>query len=153
MKAVLQRVKRARCTVGGEETGAIDGGLFVLLGVASGDVESDADVLASRVAVLRIFPNEAGKFDKSLADVKGGALVVSQFTLFADTSRGRRPSFDGAARPEIAIPLYEQFVAKLSEQGVRVATGRFGADMQIELVADGPVTITLDSSSLRSTQT
>ncbi len=151
MKAILQRVKRARVTVAGEETGAIEHGLFVLLGVGQDDGENDADLLAARIPVLRIFPNEAGKFDKSLADVGGGALVVSQFTLFADTSRGRRPSFDGAARPEQAIPLYERFLAKLAEAGVRVAAGRFGADMQIELVADGPVTITLESSSLRAT--
>lgn len=145
MKAVIQRVTRARVTVGGEETGAIEHGIFVLLGVGHDDAESDADALAARIAVLRIFPNEAGKFDKSLLDVKGGALVVSQFTLFADTSRGRRPSFEGAARPEKAIPLYERFVAKLKEAGARVATGRFGADMQIEMTADGPVTITLES--------
>ena len=151
MKAVVQRVARARVTVAGEETGAIERGLFVLLGVGEGDTPEDADLLAARIPVLRIFPNEAGKFDRSLADIAGGLLAVSQFTLYADTSKGRRPSFTGAALPEKAIPLYERFVAKVAEQGIRVGTGKFGADMQIEMVADGPVTITLDSASVRKT--
>ena len=151
MKAVVQRVERAAVSVGGEVVGRIGRGLFVLLGVGHEDGEGDADLLAARIPALRIFPNEAGKFDRSLADVGGGALVVSQFTLFADTSKGRRPSFTGAAAPEIAIPLYERFVAKIAEQKIETATGRFGADMQIELVADGPVTITLDSAALRAT--
>jgi len=135
--------------VAGERVGAIGPGLCVLLGVTVSDTSDEAERLAGKVARLRIFENEAGKFDQSLLDVGGGALVVSQFTLFADTSRGRRPSFSGAALPEKAIPLYERFVKKLGEQ-VRVATGRFGADMQIELVADGPVTLILESSQLRS---
>ena len=152
MKAVLQRVLQAKVTVGSEVTGEIGAGLFVLLGVAHGDRSEDAERLAARIPVLRIFPDDAGRFDRSLLDVKGGALVVSQFTLFADTSRGRRPSFDGAARPETAIPLYDRFVETLRAQGVTVATGRFGADMRIELVADGPVTITLDSADVRGTK-
>ena len=151
MKAVVQRVARARVTVAGEETGAIERGLFVLVGVGAADTPEDADVLAARIPVLRIFPNEAGKFDRSLADVGGGLLAVSQFTLFADTSKGRRPSFTDAAPPDVAVPLYERFVAKVKEQGLRVGTGRFGADMQIELVADGPVTLVLESATLRKT--
>lgn len=151
MKAVVQRVARARVTVAGEETGAIECGLFVLVGVGAGDTPDDADVLAARIPVLRIFPNEAGKFDRSLADVGGGLLAVSQFTLFADTSRGRRPSFTEAAPPDLAVPLYERFVSKVKAQGIRVGTGRFGADMKIELVADGPVTLVLESSDLRKT--
>lgn len=151
MRAVLQRVSRARVSVAGEVTGEIERGLFVLVGVGEGDTPEDADLLAGRIPVLRIFPNEAGKFDRSLADIAGGLLAVSQFTLFADTSKGRRPSFSGAALPETAVPLYERFVAKVAEQGIRTATGRFGADMQIELVADGPVTIVLDSANVRKT--
>lgn len=151
MKAVVQRVRRAKVEVAGEVVGAIDRGLFVLLGVAREDSEADADLLAARIPVLRVFPNDDGKFDRSLVDIAGGALVVSQFTLFADTSRGRRPSFQDAAPPDLAVPLYERFVAKLAEQKVTTATGRFGADMQIEMVADGPVTIELDSKSVRST--
>lgn len=151
MKAVVQRVRRAKVEVAGEVVGAIDRGLFVLLGVGREDAEADADLLAARIPVLRVFPNDDGKFDRSLVDIAGGALVVSQFTLFADTSRGRRPSFQDAAPPDLAVPLYERFVAKLAEQKVTTATGRFGADMQIEMVADGPVTIELDSKSVRST--
>lgn len=151
MKAVVQRVTRARVTVDGEATGAIERGLLVLLGVGAHDGPDDCDLLAARIPVLRIFPNEAGKFDRSLVDIGGGLLAVSQFTLFADTSKGRRPSFTDAAMPEKAIPLYERFVAKVAEQGIRTATGRFGADMQIELVADGPVTIVLDSANVRKT--
>lgn len=150
MKAVLQRVKRASVSVDGQVIGTIGSGLFVLLGVGQEDGDSDADTLAARIPVLRIFPNEAGKFDRSLLDVRGRALVVSQFTLFADTSRGRRPSFSGAAAPDKAVPLYERVVGKLREAGVETATGRFGADMQIDLVADGPVTLVLDSAELRS---
>lgn len=151
MKAVVQRVSRARVTVAGEETGSVERGLLVLLGVGIGDGPDDADLLASRIPVLRIFPDEAGRFDRSLLDIGGGLLVVSQFTLFADTSKGRRPSFTDAAPPEKAVPLYERFVAKVAEQGIRTATGRFGADMQIELIADGPVTIILDSATARKT--
>jgi D-tyrosyl-tRNA(Tyr) deacylase len=149
VKAVLQRVKRASVSVDGQVIGTIGSGLFILLGVGQEDADSDADTLAARIPVLRIFPNEAGKLDRSLLDVKGGALVVSQFTLFADTSRGRRPSFSGAALPDKAVPLYERVVAKLREAGVETATGRFGADMSIELVADGPVTLVLESAGLR----
>jgi len=140
MRAVVQRVERARSTPGG----AIGAGLCVLLGVAEGDDEAAADRLAGRVARLRIFEGEDGKFDRSLLDTRGAALVVSQFTLIADTRKGNRPSFAAAARPELAEPLYERFAAALRGLGVPVATGVFGARMAIELVNDGPVTIVLE---------
>jgi D-tyrosyl-tRNA(Tyr) deacylase len=139
VKAVVQRVARASATPGG----AIERGLCVLLGVAEGDEETDARRLAEKVAKLRVFENEDGKFDRSLLDTGGGALVVSQFTLLADTAKGNRPSFSGAARPETAEPVYEAFAAALRELGVEVATGVFGARMQVELLNDGPVTIVL----------
>jgi D-tyrosyl-tRNA(Tyr) deacylase len=136
----VQRVSRARVTPGGE----IGPGLCVLLGVADGDVEADAERLAGKVARLRVFENDEGKFDRSLLDVSGGALVVSQFTLIADTAKGNRPSFSGAARPERAEPLYERFCEALEREGVLVARGVFGARMALELVNDGPVTIVLE---------
>jgi D-tyrosyl-tRNA(Tyr) deacylase len=145
MRAVLQRVSRARVTVGDRTVGAIGPGLLVLLGIAADDMQSAADWLLEKVLDLRIFENDNGKFDRSLRDLHWDLLVVSQFTLLADTSKGRRPSFTGAARPEHAIPLYEYFVAQARSQGVTVATGEFGARMQVELVNDGPVTILLDS--------
>ena len=132
-------MSRARSTPGGE----IGPGLCVLLGVADGDTAEDAARLAGKVARLRIFQNEEGKFDRSLLDVGGEALVVSQFTLLADTTKGNRPSFSAAARPEVAEPLYEDFCAALAAEGVRVTQGVFGASMQIELVNDGPVTVVL----------
>jgi D-tyrosyl-tRNA(Tyr) deacylase len=140
MRAVVQRVERARSTPGG----AIGPGLCVLLGVAQGDDEAAAGRLAGKVARLRIFEGEDGKFDRSLLDVGGAALVVSQFTLIADTRKGNRPSFAAAAPPELAEPLYDRFAAALRELGVPVETGVFGARMAIELVNDGPVTIVLD---------
>lgn len=140
MKAVVQRVARARSTPGG----AIGAGLCVLLGVAEGDDEAAAARLAAKVAALRIFENDAGKFDRSLLDIGGEALVVSQFTLLADTTKGNRPSFSGAARPEHAEPLYERFVEALADLGVRVETGVFGARMALELVNEGPVTIVVE---------
>jgi D-aminoacyl-tRNA deacylase len=144
VRAVVQRVSSARVRVGSEERGEIGRGLAVLLGVASGDAPADARRLAGKIARLRIFENEAGKFDRSLLDVGGAALVVSQFTLIADTSRGNRPSFTEAARPEQAVPLYDGFCGALSAQGVHVETGVFGARMAIELVNEGPVTVVLD---------
>ena len=141
MKAVVQRVARARSTPGGE----IGVGLCVLLGVAEGDEAAAADRLAEKIAKLRIFPDEEGKFDRSVVDVGGAALVVSQFTLLGDTSKGNRPSFTAAARPEVAEALYERFADQLRELGVPVETGVFGARMQVELVNDGPVTILLAS--------
>ena len=143
MRAVVQRVLRARVVVRGETVGASGPGLCVLLGVAAGDEVSDAERMAEKIARLRIFENEAGKFDLSLLDVGGEALVVSQFTLFADMSKGNRPSFSDAAPPERAEPLYDAFCRALSELGLRVETGVFGARMQLELVNDGPVTLVL----------
>jgi D-tyrosyl-tRNA(Tyr) deacylase len=139
VKAVVQRVARASVTPGG----SIGAGLCVLLGIADGDTEADVVRLAEKIARLRIFANDEGRFDRSLLDTGGAALVVSQFTLIADTAKGNRPSFSGAARPEVAEPLYERFCAALRELGVEVATGVFGAHMQVELVNDGPVTIVL----------
>jgi D-tyrosyl-tRNA(Tyr) deacylase len=141
MRAVVQRVLRARVVVGGRTVGAIGPGLCVLLGVAAGDSASDAERLAAKIARLRIFENEAGKFDLSLLDIGGEALVVSQFTLIADTAKGNRPSFGGAAPPEEAEPLYEAFCASLRCLGVGLQTGVFGARMQVELLNDGPVTL------------
>jgi len=143
VRAVVQRVLRARVVVRGETVGASGPGLCVLLGVAAGDEVSDAERMAEKIARLRIFENEAGKFDLSLLDVGGEALVVSQFTLFADMSKGNRPSFSDAAPPERAEPLYDAFCRALSELGLRVETGVFGARMQLELVNDGPVTLVL----------
>ncbi|MGZ4380383.1 MAG: D-aminoacyl-tRNA deacylase [Gaiellaceae bacterium] len=140
MRAVLQRVSEARVTPGG----AIGAGLCVLLGVADGDTEHEAERLAGKVARLRVFENAEGKFDRSLLDTGGAALVVSQFTLIADTTKGNRPSLSGAAPPEQAEPLYESFCDALRAEGVSVETGVFGARMQVELVNDGPVTIVLD---------
>ena len=140
MRAVLQRVTRARSTPGG----AIGPGLVVLLGVAEGDSAEDAERLAGKIARLRIFEDGAGKFNRSLLDTEGAALVVSQFTLLADTAKGNRPSFSRAAPPDVAEPLYERFAAALRELGVPAETGVFGARMEIELVNDGPVTIVLD---------
>jgi len=136
----VQRVSSARVTPGGE----IGSGLCVLLGVAEGDTASDVEWLAGKVARLRIFENDDGKFDRSLLDVGGEALVVSQFTLIADTEKGNRPSFAHAARPEQAEPLYEHFCDSLAALGVEVARGVFGARMAVELVNDGPVTIVLE---------
>ena len=145
MRAVLQRVSRASVGVGDEVVGAIEGGLLVLLGVAPDDTEVDVRKLADKVVGLRIFADEANKMNRSVADVGGGVLVVSQFTLFGDCRKGRRPSFVSAAGPEIAVPLYEAFVNALRAQGVFVATGRFGAMMRVELVNEGPVTLILDT--------
>ncbi|HZO95816.1 MAG TPA: D-aminoacyl-tRNA deacylase [Gaiellaceae bacterium] len=140
MRAVLQRVARARVTPGGE----IGPGLVVLLGVAAGDRDEDADRLAGRVARLRVFEGGDGRFDRSLLETGGAALVVSQFTLLADTRKGTRPSFSDAAGPELAEPLYERFCSALRGLGVPVETGVFGARMALELVNDGPVTIVLE---------
>ena len=140
MRAVVQRVSRARVTPGGE----IGPGLCVLLGVAGGDGEEQAARLAGKIARLRVFPDDAGRFDRSVVDVSGAALVVSQFTLIADTTKGNRPSFAGAAPPDEAQPLYERFCSELRDLGVPVETGVFGAKMEVELVNDGPVTIVLD---------
>jgi len=139
VRAVVQRVTRAKATPGGE----IGAGLCILLGVAAGDDEATAERLASKIARLRIFEGDDGKFDRSLLDTGGAALVVSQFTLIADTAKGNRPSFAAAGRPEHAEPIYERFCAELRALGVDVETGVFGARMALELVNDGPVTIVL----------
>jgi D-aminoacyl-tRNA deacylase len=144
LRAVVQRVSRARVLVGGEPRSEIGAGLCILLGVARGDDGATAERLAGRVARLRIFENEEGRFDRSLLDVGGAALVVSQFTLLADTAKGNRPSFTDAAPPKEAEPLYERFCEALRTLEVEVATGVFGARMEVELVNNGPVTILLD---------
>ena len=145
MRAVLQRVRRARVLVGDDETGSIGGGLLVLLGVAPADSAGQARWMADKLVGLRIFADEGGKMNRDVREAGGCVLVVSQFTLFGDCTKGRRPSFVGAATPGVAIPLYEAFIAAIRAHGVRVETGRFGADMQVELVNDGPVTLILDS--------
>ena len=145
MRAVVQRVTRAKVSVENEIIGEIKQGLVVLLGVARDDAEADADYLASKIASLRIFDDEAGKMNRSLVDINGGLLVVSQFTLYGDVRRGLRPSWIEAAAPETAKPLYEYFVERVSKLVAEVACGSFRSLMQVELVNDGPVTILLDS--------
>lgn len=142
---MIQRVRDARVSIEGRVAGEIGPGLCVLLGVARGDGEEEAARLAGKVARLRVFPDDAGKFDRSVVDVRGAALVVSQFTLIADTAKGNRPSFSDAAPPEEAEPLVERFCAELRTLGVPVETGVFGAKMLVELANDGPVTIVLDT--------
>ena len=150
MRALVQRVSSASVTVEGRATGAIDKGLLILLGIKQGDTETEADWLAEKCVHLRIFENEAGKFHHSLLDIKGQALVVSQFTLYGDCRRGRRPGFSDAARPETADALYQYFVQQLNRMGVNTATGVFGAHMDVALVNDGPVTLMLDTEERRS---
>lgn len=145
MKAVVQRVKESSVTVDGREVGRIGRGLLVLLGVAHGDTPSDADDMVEKILHLRIFEDEAGKMNHSLVEVGGALLVVSQFTLYGDCRKGRRPSFVQAARPEAAEALYEHFVGKARERGMLVATGQFRAMMDVALVNDGPVTLILES--------
>jgi D-tyrosyl-tRNA(Tyr) deacylase len=146
MRAVVQRVSRASVTAAGEVTGEIGPGLVVLLGVRSGDTAKEADYLADKVANLRIFADDHDKMNRSVIDTGGAVLVVSQFTLYGDCRKGRRPSYNEAAPPEPAERLYQYFVASLRKQGLSVATGRFQAMMAVELVNDGPVTILLDSA-------
>lgn len=145
MRAVLQRVSRASVTVDGRITGQVGTGVLVLLGVGPDDGTAQVDWLARKIAGLRIFEDEAGKMNHGLVDIGGGALVVSQFTLFGDTRKGRRPSFTRAAHPSHAEPLYEAFCDALAAQGVRVGRGVFGAHMDVELVNDGPVTLILET--------
>jgi D-tyrosyl-tRNA(Tyr) deacylase len=147
MRALLQRVTRASVRVGGAEAAVIGPGLLVLLGVAPDDEDGTARTLAAKVANLRIFRDDAGLTNRSLIDVGGSALVVSQFTLFADTRKGRRPSFLGAAPPEVAEARYEVFARALEELGVTVQRGRFRAEMEVELVNDGPMTVWLDTAA------
>jgi D-tyrosyl-tRNA(Tyr) deacylase len=143
MRAVCQRLREGRVRVAGDVVGEVEHGLCVLLGVARGDGEEEAAKLAGKVARLRIFADDEGRFDRSVLDVGGGVLVVSQFTLIADTAKGNRPSFGEAAPPEAAEPVYERFCAELRALGLPVETGVFGAKMELELVNDGPVTIVL----------
>jgi D-tyrosyl-tRNA(Tyr) deacylase len=145
MRAVVQRVGRCRVTVEGEVTGEIGRGLLVLLGVSKADNQAAADYLAEKILGLRIFEDDAGKMNLSIQDARGEMLVVSQFTLYGDVRRGKRPSFDAAARPEEARRLYEYFVERIRAAGLRCETGQFQAMMDVELVNEGPVTILLDS--------
>ena len=145
MRLVLQRVSSGKVSVDGEAIAAIGPGLVILLGIAPGDGEAQARTLAEKIAHLRIFEDEVGKMNRSLLDTGGEAIVVSQFTLYADTHKGRRPSFTGAALPETARPLVECFVKMLREYGVRTQTGEFGAHMLVEIANDGPVTIVLEA--------
>ena len=145
MRAVLQRVSRAHVAIAGETVGAIDKGLLVLLGVAQTDTADQVSWMADKIVNLRIFSDADGKMNLSLLDAGGACLVVSQFTLFGDARKGRRPSFIEAAPPPVAVPLYEAFLDAVRAHGVSVAAGRFGADMQVELVNDGPVTLILES--------
>ena len=150
MKAILQRVARASVEVDNEVVGSIDRGFLILLGVEQGDDETEARVLADKISGLRVFTDENDKMNLSLADIGGAVLVISNFTLCADCSHGRRPNFIGAARPETAEPLYEYFCQRVSDNGVqRVQRGVFGADMQVSLVNDGPVTIDINSKDLK----
>ena len=146
MRAVVQRVLRAKVSVDGKITGEIERGMLVLLGVGANDAEQDADYLAEKILGLRIFNDEQGKMNVSAVQASAGVLVVSQFTLYGDARRGKRPSFDAAAHPEKARALYEYFVDRIRQAGLKCETGQFQASMQVELVNDGPVTILLDSS-------
>ena len=145
MRAVVQRVSRGAVSIDGEQKGEIGLGLVILLGVKNGDTEADAKYLAEKCANLRIFADEQGKFNKSALDVNGEMLVISQFTLYGDTRKGRRPSFIEAAPPEISQPLYEKFVQYLRNTGLKVETGEFGAMMMVEIFNDGPVTLIVES--------
>lgn len=150
MKAILQRVTFAEVKVDGNTVGKIDNGFLILLGVAEGDTEKEADALSAKVATLRVFTDENDKMNLSLADIDGEVLVISNFTLYADCSHGRRPNFMKAAKPDIAEPLYEYFCKKMLDNGVRkVEEGIFGADMKVSLLNDGPVTIDIDTRDLK----
>ncbi len=150
MKAILQRVSNARVDIENKTVGEIEKGFLILLGVENGDEQRDAEVLAAKISGLRIFTDENDKMNLSLTDVGGGVLVISNFTLCADCSHGRRPSFIAAARPETAEPLYEYFCKKMTDNGIsRVEKGVFGADMQVSLTNDGPVTIEINSKDLK----
>ncbi|MCC6476355.1 D-tyrosyl-tRNA(Tyr) deacylase [bacterium] len=153
MRVVLQRVSRAQVTVAERVVGKIDHGLLILLGVGHGDTEAEIEWGVQKVCELRIFSDSEGKMNLSLEDVRGGALVVSQFTLYGDARKGRRPSFVDAAPPDVAERLYELFVEKLRQRGVETATGIFGAKMQVELVNDGPVTMVLEKSRIERPET
>ncbi|HUR93963.1 MAG TPA: D-aminoacyl-tRNA deacylase [Gemmatimonadales bacterium] len=144
MRVVLQRVSKASVTIAGREVGAIDRGFCLLVGFTHGDGGEQVDWMAEKVAGLRLFSDAEGKMNLGLAEVRGEVLVISQFTLYGDAAKGRRPSFIDAARPDAAIPLYERFIAALRARGLDTATGEFGADMQVHIQNDGPVTLILD---------
>ena len=148
MRALIQRVKRASVTINSQITGKINEGLLIFLGVGEDDTEKQVQYLVEKCTGLRIFTDEQDKMNLSVKDIKGEILVVSQFTLYGDCKKGKRPSFVRAARPETAIPLYESFIAHCKNTGVNIKTGEFGADMQIELINDGPVTIWLDTEEM-----
>jgi D-tyrosyl-tRNA(Tyr) deacylase len=141
MKALLQRVSKGFVSIDGQVVGEIGAGLVILLGIHGDDTRADVDYVADKCVNLRIFNDDDGKMNRSLLDAGGGALIISQFTLYGDTRKGRRPSFTDAARPETAIPLYEAFIERVESHGAYVATGRFGANMQVEIHNDGPVTL------------
>jgi D-tyrosyl-tRNA(Tyr) deacylase len=147
MRVVLQRVTRASVSIDGRVAGAVGRGFCLLVGLTHGDTDAAVDWMAEKVAGLRLFPDADGKMNLGLDEVGGGVLVISQFTLYGDTAKGRRPSFTDAARPETAIPLYQRFVGALRARGLEVATGEFGADMQVEIHNDGPVTLILERSA------
>lgn len=149
MRALIQRVKHAAVTIDGVMQGQIEQGILILLGICEGDKVQDSDYLADKCTGLRIFTDENDKMNLSCADIGGQLLIVSQFTLYGDCKKGKRPNFMRAARPETAIPLYERFVAQCRTSGLPVQTGVFGADMQVSLVNDGPVTIWLDTAEMR----
>ncbi len=148
MKAVIQRVKSGSVVIDGGDKKSINQGFVILLGVTHDDTEKHCDYLAKKIAGLRIFEDEEGKMNKSLADIKGAALIISQFTLYADCKKGNRPSFVKAGKPEIAIPLYERFINQVKSYDILVETGKFGADMLVSIENDGPVTITLDTDEI-----
>lgn len=145
MRAVVQRVTQAAVAINAKTSAAIDQGLVVFLGICGSDSRKDLSWMADKIIHLRIFPDEGGKMNKSLADIKGEMLIISQFTLYGDCRKGRRPGFSAAAPPEIAEPLYTEFIAEIRAQGIPVATGTFAADMAVNLINDGPVTLLLDS--------
>lgn len=149
MRAVIQRVTHARVTIDGKVHGEIGRGFLILLGVCEGDTEAEAVYLADKCTGLRVFTDENDKMNLAPADIGGGLLVISQFTLYGDCKKGKRPNFMRAAKPELAIPLYEKFVARCRESGLPVETGEFGADMKVELLNDGPVTILMDTDEMR----
>ncbi len=150
MRALIQRTSGASVTIDGEVRGKIGKGYVVLLGVTEGDTVDDAVYLADKTSKLRVFEDEDGKMNRSLADVGGSLLVISQFTLYGNCKKGNRPSFTDAARPETAVPVYEAFIGRCRENGFSVETGEFGADMQVALVNDGPVTLWMDTAQMRT---
>ncbi len=147
MRAVIQRVANASVVVNKECVGAIDFGLLIFLGIGKEDDNDDIDWLVRKISQLRIFSDDEGKMNRSVLDIKGSALIISQFTLFASTKKGNRPSFIQAAKPDIATPLYEQFISRMESMGIATETGVFGADMAVQLTNDGPVTIIMDTKN------